>query len=210
MIKALMLGLVFAGVSATAACADVTIPYNEYSESPTVGRGNGTSTNPKDAGYGAMRFFIEKVLAYTDGKGPDALPAGQQVIFKPDNSVNRGVSALRAGIQFGKNDPAKPTFNDPSWGFIYNSVPFGITFEQMVAFLTTAKLDAAGHNGTQLAQQVLDSRGGTQVVIPVVGSTAQNSGFFPKPMGAAQCNAGDAECLAQKGGVGLADRKSVV
>ncbi|MGE3477700.1 MAG: hypothetical protein AB7H70_18005 [Rhodospirillaceae bacterium] len=205
MSRAFALAILFAGVAAGAAQADVTISYNEYSESPTVGRGSGTSTNPKDAGYGAMRIFIEKVLAYTDDKGADALPAGQQVIFKPDNTVNRGVNALRAGIQFGKNDgQEKPAFNDPSWGFIYNSVPFGITFDQMVAFLTTAKVDAAGHNGTQLAQQVLDSRGGTQIVIPVVGSTAQNSGFFPKPMGTAQCEKGDAECLAQKGGVGLA------
>lgn len=205
MVRALVLGAAFAGAAAASAQADVTIPYNQYSESPSVGRGEGTSTNPKDPGYGAMRIFIEKVLAYTDDKGPDALPAGQQVIFKPDQSVNRGVNALRAGIQFGKNAPGeKPVFNDPSWGFIYNSVPFGITFDQMLAFLYTAKLDAAGRNGTQLAQSILDTRGGTQVVIPVVGSTAQNSGFFPKPIGRATCEAGDAECAAQKDGIGLA------
>lgn len=205
MVRALILGLTVAGAAAVSARADVTIPYNQYSESPTVGRGEGTSTNPKDPGYGAMRIFIEKVLAYTDDKGPDALPAGQQVIFKPDQSVNRGVNALRAGIQFGKNDPGgKPVFNDPSWGFIYNSVPFGVTFEQMIAFLTTAKTDAQGRNGTQLAQAVLDSRGGTQVVIPVVGSTAQNSGFFPKPIGRPACEPDDADCLSQKDGIGLA------
>ena len=205
MVRALVLGAAFVGAAAASAQADVTIPYNQYSESPTVGRGEGTSINPKDPGYGAMRIFIEKVLAYTDDKGPDALPAGQQVIFKPDQSVNRGVNALRAGIQFGKNAPGeKPVFNDPSWGFIYNSVPFGITFDQMTAFLYTAKTDAQGRNGTQLAQSVLDTRGGTQVVIPVVGSTAQNSGFFPKPIGRATCEAGDADCLAQKDGIGLA------
>jgi hypothetical protein len=204
MVRALVLGAAFAGAAAASAHADVTIPYNQYSESPTVGRGEGTSTNPKDPGYGAMRIFIEKVLAYTDDKGPDALPAGQQVIFKPDQSVNRGVNALRAGIQFGKNTPGeKPVFNDPTWGFIYNSTPFGTTFEQMVAFLHT-KVDAQGRTGAELAQAVLDSRGGTQVVIPVVGSTAQNSGFFPKPIGRATCDADDADCLAQKDGIGLA------
>ena len=131
MVRVLILGAAVAGVVAGPAQADVTIPYNQYSESPSVGRGEGTSTNPKDSGYGAMRIFIEKVLAYTDDKGPDALPAGQQVTFKPDQSVNRGVNALRAGIQFGRNDPGgKPTFNDPSWGFIYNSVPFGITLDR--------------------------------------------------------------------------------
>ncbi len=205
MVRVLILGAAVAGVVAGPAQADVTIPYNQYSESPSVGRGEGTSTNPKDSGYGAMRIFIEKVLAYTDDKGPDALPAGQQVTFKPDQSVNRGVNALRAGIQFGRNDPGgKPTFNDPSWGFIYNSVPFGITFDQMLAFLYTAKTDAEGRTGTALAQAVLDSRGGTQVVIPVVGSTAQNSGFFPKPVGRAACEPSDADCLAHKDGIGLA------
>ena len=200
-----VLSVALAGLAAGTANADVVIPYNQYSESPTVGRGEGTSANPRDPGYGAMRIFIEKVLAYTDDKGADALPPGQQVIFKPDQSINRGVNALRAGIQFGKNDPAgKPAFNDPSWGFIYNSVPFGITFDQMLAFLYTAKLDAQGRNGTDLAQAVLDSRGGTQVVIPVVGSTAQNSGFFPKPMGRPTCEAGDTDCAAQKAGIGLA------
>ncbi len=204
MTRAFVLGAAFVAATAVAAQADVTISYNEYSASPTVGRGNGTSTDPKDPGYGAMRIFIQKVMDYTDDKGADALPAGQVVIFKPDNTVNRGVNALRAGIQFGKNDPAKPVFSDPAWGFIYNSVPFGVTFDQMVDFLYNAKTDAQGRNGTQLAQSVLDSRGGTQVVIPVVGSTAQNSGFFPKPIGRAQCDAEDPDCLAQKGGIGLA------
>ena len=36
------------------AIADVTIPYSEYSGSPTIGRGGGTSTDPRDPGYGAM------------------------------------------------------------------------------------------------------------------------------------------------------------
>lgn len=203
--KAIVWGAALVGLAAGGARADVTISYNQYSESPSVGRGEGTSNDPKNPGYGAMRIFIEKVLAYTDDKGADALPAGQQVIFKPDQSVSRGVNALRAGIQFGRNvSGEKPVFNDPTWGFIYNSVPFGITFDQMLAFLTTAKLDASGRNGTALAQSVLDARGGTQIVIPVVGSTAQNSGFFPKPMGRPQCAPGDADCASQKDGVGLA------
>ncbi len=54
------------------AVADVTIPYNDYSESPTIGRGNGTSTDPTNPGSGAMRIFIEKVIEYPDEHGPDA------------------------------------------------------------------------------------------------------------------------------------------
>jgi hypothetical protein len=51
-------------VSILPASADITIPYNEYSGSPTIGRGTGTSTDPRHPGYGAMRIFIQKVMDY--------------------------------------------------------------------------------------------------------------------------------------------------
>ena len=187
----------------TAAMADVTIPYNEYSESPTIGRGGGSSTNPRDPGYGALRIFIEKVKDYTDDKGADALPPGQQVIFQRDQKTGREISALRAGIQFA-NKGAEKKFSEPSWGFAYNSVPFGMRFEQMLGFVYDTKIDGFGGNGLALAQSLLDSRGGTQVVLPVVGSTMQGSGYFPQPIGKPDCNPGDAECLSQGEGIGLA------
>ena len=185
--------------------ADVTIPYNEYSGSPTIGRGNGTSTNPHDAGYGAMRIFIEKVIEHTDDRGPDALPAGQKVIFLSDPKTERAMNALRAGVQFAnKETQPKPEVSEPSWGFIYNSVPFGMNFEQTLGFLYEAKLDDKGRNGIELAQAMLDSRGGTQVVFPVVASTMQGSGYFPRPIGKPSCSPGDADCEAQGNGIGLA------
>jgi hypothetical protein len=58
------------------AVADVIMQYNEYSGSPTIGRGHGTSTDPRNPGYGAMRIFIQKVMDYTD-----ALPSGQKVLL---------------------------------------------------------------------------------------------------------------------------------
>jgi hypothetical protein len=203
------LGLVVPAVCLTLlgrpAVADVTIPYNEYSTSPTIGRGNGTSTDPKSPGYGAMRIFIEKVLDYTDEHGPDALPVGQKVIFQRSQETDRALNALRAGIQFANSSATpKPIFSEPSWGFIYNSVPFGMKFEQMMAFLYDAKIDGFGGNGLALAQSILDSRGGSQIVLPVVGSTMQGSGYFPKPIGRPDCNAGDVDCLAQGDGIGLA------
>src|SRR4029078_12798501 len=98
------------------AFADVTIPYNEYSDSPTIGRGAGTSTDPANPGYGAMRIFIEKVMDYTDDKGPDALPAGQKVIFQRSPGTARTVSALRAGVQFANaNATPNPVFSEPTW-----------------------------------------------------------------------------------------------
>ena len=191
--------------SCPSAIADVTIQYNEYSGSPTIGRGAGTSTDPKNPGYGALKIFIEKVKEYTDENGPDALPIGQKVIFQPNQSTGRAVSAARAGIQFANANAApKPVFSEPSWGFIYNSVPFGMRFEQMLEFLYDTKLDGFGGNGLELAQSILDSRGGTQIVLPVVGSTMQGSGYFPRPIGKPDCNAGDTECLNQGNGIGLA------
>src|SRR5665811_702582 len=69
------------------AIADVIIPYNDYSGSPTIGRGDGTSTDPNNPGYGAMRIFIQKVMDYTDENGADALPVGQKVIFQRDQNT---------------------------------------------------------------------------------------------------------------------------
>jgi hypothetical protein len=185
--------------------ADVPIQYNEYSGSPTIGRGDGTSTDPNHPGYGAMRIFIEKVVEYTDEHGPDALPIGQKVIFQRDQSTGRGVNALRAGVQFANaNAVPKPIVSDPSWSFIYNSVPFGMNFQQMLGFLYDAKVEGFGGNGIELAQAILDSRGGTQIVFPVVGSTMQGSGYFPQPIGKPDCNAGDTDCQNQNNGIGLA------
>ena len=182
------------------AVADVIIPYNEYSASPTIGRGNGTSTDPADPGYGAMRIFIQKVMDYTG-----ALPAGQKVVFQPDPKTGRAVNALRAGVQFANgNAQPRPAVSDPSWGFIYNSVPFGMNFQQTLGFLYNAELDEAGRNGVALAQAMLDSRGGTQVVFPVIGSTMQGSGYFPRAIGKPSCHAGDADCEKQGSGIGLA------
>ncbi len=190
-----------AGLSLSAAAsADVTIPYNEYSESPTIGRGGGTSTDPKNPGYGAMRIFIQKVMDYTG-----ALPAGQKIVFQRSQSTGRAASALRAGVQFANaNATPNPAVSEPSWGFIYNSVPLGMNFQQMLGFVYDAKIEGVGGNGLDLAQSILDSRGGTQVVFPVVGSTMQGSGYFPRPVGKPDCNAGDAECASQGSGIGLA------
>jgi hypothetical protein len=182
------------------AVADIIIPYNEYSGSPTIGRGNGTSTDPRHPDFGAARIFIQKVMDYTG-----ALPAGQKVIFQPDRKTGRAVNALRAGIQFAnKNAQPQAAVSDPSWGFVYNSVPFGMNFQQTLGYLYDAKLDPAGRNGIALAQAMLDSRGGTQIVFPVVGSTMQGSGYFPQPIGRPQCHEGDADCEKHGNGIGLA------
>jgi hypothetical protein len=191
---------ILCGAAGRPALADVVIPYNEYSASPTIGRGNGTSTDPTQPGYGAMRIFIQKVLDYTT-----ALPGGQTITFRPDPGTPRATSALRAGVQFA-NQGGQPRaiVAEPSWGFAYNSVPFGMSFQQMLEFLHDAKVDDSGRNGVELAQALLDRRGGTQVVFPVVGSTIQGSGYFPRPIGKPICHPGDTDCQRQGDGIGLA------
>ena len=187
------------------AIPDVTIQYNEYSDSATIGRGAGTSIDPTNPGYGAMRIFIQKVMDYTDDKGSDALPVGQKIIFQRNQSTGRAVNALRAGVQFANaNAVPNPTASDPSWGFAYNSVPFGMNFAQMLGFLYDAKVEGFDGNGIALAQSILDSRGATQVVFPVVGSTMQGSGYFPRPIGKADCIADDTDCMNEGNGIGLA------
>ena len=182
----------------------VEIRYNEYSRTPSIGRGVGTSTDPRDPGYGAMRFFIENVKSLTENAD------GGQVTFVPDQSISRGENALRAGVQFGRNPDGvidgNALFDNVSWGFIYNSWPFGLRFEQALEFLYDTEFDLPGGgtgNGIALAQRVLKKRGGTQVVFPVIGSTAQVSGYFPQPIGPARCNPGDRECRNQRRGIGL-------
>src|SRR4029453_18254434 len=187
------------GTAIRPALGDVVIPYNEYSPSPTIGRGNGTSTDPTQPGYGAMRIFIQKVMDYTG-----ALPGGQKVTFRPDRGTGRAINALRAGVQFAnQRAQSQPVVSEPGWGFAYNSVPFSLSFTQMLQFLHNAKVDDAGRNGIQLAQALLDGRGGTQVVFPVVGSTVQGSGYFPRPIGKPVCHAGDTDSQRQGDGIGL-------
>ncbi len=171
--------LVYSTFCFKSSIADTIIQYYEYSGSPTIGRGNGASTDPKSPGYGAMRIFIEKVLDYTDENGPDALPSGQKVIFQRDQKTGREVNALRAGLQFAsKTAESLPIVSDPSWGFIYNSVPFGMGFKQMLGFLYDARLDRDGRNGIELAQTILDSRGGDSNRLPGRGKHDAGVGLF--------------------------------
>ena len=106
-----------------------------------------------------MRIFIDKVRQYTDSEGADALPPGQKVVFERSATTGREISALRAGIQFAKSDAApKPVVAEPSWGFTYNSLPFGMRFEQMFAFLYDARIEGFGGNAERREQTALDTR----------------------------------------------------
>ena len=170
-----------------AASAGTEIRYNEYSASPTIGNGNGEIDGPASE-FGAMAIFIDRVRTLTR-----KLDGEQEVCFKPDQGTPRSLNALRPGVQFSNGD----AFSEPSWGFLYNSMPFAMSFSDMLLFLYKK-------DGINLAQGILDARNGTQVAFPVVSSTMQGSGYFPKPLGRPLCREGDAECLAHGNGIGLA------
>ena len=72
---------------------------------------------------------------------------------------------------------------NPAWGFIYNSgVPFGPNFDEFMGFLYGKSIDGT-ETGLDLLQQILDKSGKNIVVVPIVGSSQQCSGYFMLPVG---------------------------
>ena len=70
-----------------------------------------------------------------------------------------------------------------AWGFIYNSgVPFGPSFDEFMGFLYGKSIDET-ETGLDLLQQILDKSGKNIVVVPIVGSSQQGSGYFMLPVG---------------------------
>jgi len=118
-----------------AASSGTEIHYNEYSASPTIGNGNGESDGPASE-FGAMAIFIDRVRTLTR-----KLDGEQEVCFKPDQGTPCSLNALRPGVQFSNGE----SFSEPSWGFLYNSMPFAMSFSDMLLFLH--KKDGMGPTG---------------------------------------------------------------
>jgi TRAP-type mannitol/chloroaromatic compound transport system substrate-binding protein len=79
----------------------------------------------------------------------------------------------------------------PAWGFMYNSgVPFGPNFDEFVGFLYGKSIDDGMGSGLELLQRILDNSGKNVVVVPIVGSSQQGSGYFMLPVGNAGSTAG--------------------
>ncbi len=71
---------------------------------------------------------------------------------------------------------------NPAWGFIYNSgIPVsGVTFDRFLGFLYGNNSE---ESGLDLLQKLLDKRNKNIIAIPIVGGSAQGSGYFPQPVG---------------------------
>jgi TRAP-type mannitol/chloroaromatic compound transport system substrate-binding protein len=165
-----------------------TITFRQFSPSPSLARAQG-SPDPLAEDYGALSVFLEKVESRTAALGP-----GSAVSF----SLEPGVPTLAevADAVYEAGQVSGGSLN-PVWGFLFNSIPFGPSFAEMVDFLYAG-------NGIDLANQALERRGVDVVALPVVGSPAQLSGYFRKPLGPADCPPGDAECASHGIGIGLA------
>jgi TRAP-type mannitol/chloroaromatic compound transport system substrate-binding protein len=96
------------------------------------------------------------------------------------------VAAVGAGAANGGFDAAYNSGSElnRAWGFIYNSgVPFGLNFDEHIGFLYGKSVDGGQLTGLELIQQVLDANSRNVVVIPIVGSSEQLSGYFYEPVG---------------------------
>lgn len=166
----------------------ITITYRQFSTAPSLSRGDG-SPNPVSEDYGALSVFIRKAEARTDALGP-----GMKVTFSlssgPANFAEVATHAYDAAYMAGGS-------LNGTWGFVYNSIPFGPEFLRMIDFLH-------GGVGISLANQIFVDRNVDVVAFPVVGSPAQMSGYFKKPVGIPDCPEwGDDECGIEADGIGL-------
>lgn len=96
------------------------------------------------------------------------------------------VTAVGAGAANGGFDAAYNSGSElnRAWGFIYNSgVPFGPNFDEHLGFLYGKSVDGGQMTGLELIQSILDLNGRNVVVVPIVGSSEQLSGYFFKPVG---------------------------
>lgn len=175
------------GASAAEIPPRTTLTYRQFSTSPSLGNGAG-SRDPHSADYGALSIFIGAV----EDRARTLRPAWE-VAF----SLAPGAPAL---AEVANNDYAAGYFAggslNPVWGFAFNSVPFGPDFVEMVDFLYEG-------GGVALANRLLARRGVDVVALPVVGSPAQMSGYFRKPVGTPDCPAGDVACAGFGTGIGL-------
>lgn len=159
--------------------ATVEIQFRSFSGAGAIGP-------PADAYAATLAALTETAL----GKGGTVnfikLSPRPAIPKKFGGSV---VAAVGAGGPLAKGDGFDAAYVSGSslnaaWGFIYNSgVPFGPSFDEFLGFLYGSSVDDGRKSGLTLLQETLDRRNQNVVVIPIVGSSHQGSGYFMKPVG---------------------------
>jgi len=164
-----------------------TIAFREFSVAPSLARSGG-SREPSAPDYGALSIFVENALVTTSALEPSR---GVALVGSPGTAPLADVASFSLqGVYV-----AGGTLN-PTWGFVYNSVPFGPSFEQMTSFLFDG-------GGVELVNRIYEERGLDLIALPVVGSPPQMSGYFSRPVGTPACPEGDAACAGDGQGIGL-------
>jgi hypothetical protein len=164
-----------------------SIMFREFSVAPSLARSAG-SQDPSSPDYGALSFFVQRVRANTAALEPSR---GVALLGSPGTAPLADVAANTQSAVY----IAGGTLNG-TWGFVYNSVPFGPSFAQMVSFLFDG-------GGVELVNRIYAERDLDLVALPVVGSPPQMSGYFKRPVGAPECPASDSQCVADRQGIGL-------
>jgi hypothetical protein len=153
--------------SAKALLTAVDIPIRVFSTSPSLGAKPTSVTDPNDPSYGALKVFFDKATQLTGGVVGFSIAPWQPTA---PNSVIRQVGISGDPTLTGiARDAAYDNGGalNPLWGFVYNSVPFGLSFDLMVQFLYE-------HGGLALAQTLVDARAlNVDFAYPAIGHSAE-------------------------------------
>jgi TRAP-type mannitol/chloroaromatic compound transport system substrate-binding protein len=154
------------------------ISFRSFSGSAAIG--------PPADEYAAKLLNISSIVLRKDGQIKFIKLTPTPAVPKEFKNI---VAAVGAGgpVAGGKGfDAAYISGSDlnPAWGFIYNSgVPFGPNFDEFIGFLYGKSVDDGKSTGLDLLQELFDKSGRNVVVVPIVGSSQQGSGYFMKPIG---------------------------
>ncbi|HXU74116.1 MAG TPA: hypothetical protein VN947_32590 [Polyangia bacterium] len=152
----------------------VDIAYRSFTTSATMGPQAAQFAN-KLAALTAVALGANRVR-FVPLSGTPAIPP---------QFGGRILAAVAAGAAAGGFDAAyiSGTDLDKAWGFIFNSgVPFGPDFDEFIGFLYGKSINGTS-SGLDLVQWMLDAHQSNVVVLPIVASSEQLSGYFPLPIG---------------------------
>jgi len=151
------------------------IAYRNFSASAAIGP-------PADAYAAKLQAITATALGPAGEVRFSRLPGIPAIPAKFGGNI---VSAVAAGAAGGGFDAAYNSGSElnKAWGFIYNSgVPFGPNFDEFLGFLYGKSVEGQ-RTGLELIQSIMDANARNVVVIPIVGSQEQLSGYFPEPLG---------------------------
>jgi hypothetical protein len=175
-VRSLLRALVVCGLLlASRSSHAVDIAYRSFTTSATMGP-QAQAFATKLASLTSVALGAANAVRFAPLPGTPAIPPrfGGAIL-----------AAVAAGASGGGFDAAYISGSDlnATWGFIFNSgVPFGPDFDEFIGFLY-GKIVNGISTGLELVQWMLDAHNRNVVVLPIVASSEQLSGYFPLPIG---------------------------